>query len=83
MHKHMYVYMLSLLSNTCGYQAVAAWSYQVCMSITITIWLYDYRSTANNQKTINPIKMGKCLLWDSDLSPSSPSRTDTFTCVTT
>ena len=44
--------------------------------------IYDYRATANNQWTINPIKMGKCLLRNPDPSPSSPSRTYVFTSVT-
>ena len=35
----------------------------------------NYEATANNQVTINPIKIEKYLLWDPNSHSSSPSRT--------
>ena len=50
-------------------------------NLGINVIVCDYRATANNQQTINPLKMEKCLLWDPDQSPLSPSRTYAFTSV--
>ena len=47
-------------------------SIKFLMNLYYTI-VCDYRTTANNQWTINP-KNRKCPLWDPNLSPSSPSR---------